>query len=130
MIFYPGYSQHSYSLAALVRFILPRPVLAPLAHHAPVRLRDGSGCYLSIKQTYTKHYILHRGSSARTICLVSLFRSMIMPEREVCSPVSRPGSKVGSEQPLSPGARSNPSRGRSDSLPPQPTNARVSRNYG
>jgi hypothetical protein len=28
-------------------------------------------------------------------------------EREVCSPVSRPGSKVGSGQPLSPGARSS-----------------------
>ena len=32
--------------------------------------------------------------------------------REVCSPVSRPGSKVGSVsgQPLSPGARSSPGR--------------------
>jgi hypothetical protein len=39
-----------------------------------------------------------------------------MPEQEVCSPVSRPGSKVGSGQPMSPGARSNPSRGRSDSI--------------
>ena len=29
-----------------------------------------------------------------------------MPEQEVCSPVSRPGSKVGSGQPMSPGARS------------------------
>ena len=37
-----------------------------------------------------------------------------MPEKEVCSPASRPGSKVGSGQPMSPGARSNPSRGRSD----------------
>jgi hypothetical protein len=51
-----------------------------------------------------------------------------MPEREVCSPVSRPGSKVGSGQPLSPGVRSNPSRGRSDSLAQQPSHARVSRN--
>jgi hypothetical protein len=51
-----------------------------------------------------------------------------MPEREVCSPVGHPGSKVGSGQPLSPGARSNPSRGRSDSLPQQPSHARVSRN--
>jgi hypothetical protein len=33
-----------------------------------------------------------------------------MPEREVCSPVTRKGSKVGSGQPLSPGARSAPSR--------------------
>jgi hypothetical protein len=49
-----------------------------------------------------------------------------MPEKEVCSPVSRPGSKVGSGQPLSPGARSNPSRGRTDSIPPQPSHARVS----
>lgn len=49
-----------------------------------------------------------------------------MPERDVCSPVSRPGSKVGSMsgQPLSPGARSNPSRAAGaqfDSVPPQPT---------
>ena len=46
-----------------------------------------------------------------------------MPEKEVCSPVSRPGSKVGSGQPLSPGARSNPSRGsgpQADSVPSQP----------
>jgi hypothetical protein len=50
-----------------------------------------------------------------------------MPEKEVCSPVSRPGSKVGSGQPMSPGARSNPSRGRSDSLPQQHSHARVSR---
>ena len=45
-----------------------------------------------------------------------------MPEKEVCSPVSRPGSKVGSGQPMSPGARSNPSRGsgpQADSVPPQ-----------
>jgi hypothetical protein len=32
-----------------------------------------------------------------------------MPEREVMSPISRRGSKVGSGQPLSPGARSAPS---------------------
>ena len=51
-----------------------------------------------------------------------------MPEKEVCSPVSRPGSKVGSGQPLSPGARSNPSRGRSHFLPQQPSHARVSPN--
>jgi hypothetical protein len=30
---------------------------------------------------------------------------------EVCSPISRKGSKVGSGQPLNPGARSAPSRG-------------------
>jgi len=36
-----------------------------------------------------------------------------MPIRDVCSPISKPGSKVGSmsSQPLSPGARSSPSRG-------------------
>ena len=47
-----------------------------------------------------------------------------MPEKEMCSPVSRPGSKVGSGQPLSPGARSNPSRGNGvsiDSVCPQPS---------
>ena len=46
-----------------------------------------------------------------------------MPEREVCSPVSRKGSKVGSGQPLSPGARSDPGRvggPKWDSVPPQP----------
>jgi hypothetical protein len=46
---------------------------------------------------------------------------------EVNSPVQRKGSKVGSSQPLSPGARSNPSRGeRIDVVPPQPTHGRVS----
>jgi hypothetical protein len=43
---------------------------------------------------------------------------------EVQSPVSRPGSKVGSNQPMSPGARSNPSLGagpQTDSVPPQPS---------
>ena len=44
-----------------------------------------------------------------------------MPEQEVCSPISRKGSKVGSGQPLSPGARSNPSRGRTDSISAQPS---------
>jgi hypothetical protein len=45
-----------------------------------------------------------------------------MPEREVCSPVSRPGSPVGSNQPKSPGAFSSPSRGpKSDSIRPQPS---------
>jgi hypothetical protein len=49
-----------------------------------------------------------------------------MAEQEVRSPVCRPGSKVGSGQPLSPGARSNPSRGRSDSIQQQPSHgARV-----
>ena len=46
-----------------------------------------------------------------------------MAEQEVRSPVCRPGSKVGSGQPLSPGARSSPSRGagpQTDSVPPQP----------
>jgi hypothetical protein len=53
-----------------------------------------------------------------------------MPEREVCSPVSCKGSKVGSGPlGLSPGARSNPSRAegpRFDSVPPQPAHARTS----
>jgi hypothetical protein len=50
---------------------------------------------------------------------------------ETCSPVSRPGSKVGSAQPLSPGARSNPSRGeRMDSAPPQPAHGRVGHSSG
>ena len=40
-----------------------------------------------------------------------------MAEQEVRSPVCRPGSKVGSGQPMSPGARSNPSRGRTDLFP-------------
>jgi hypothetical protein len=49
-----------------------------------------------------------------------------MPIKEVSSPVSRPGSKVGSGQPLSPGARSNPSRREGmDSVAP-PTHGRVS----
>jgi hypothetical protein len=42
---------------------------------------------------------------------------------EACSPVSRKGSKVGSGQPLSPGARSDPGRvggPKWDSVPPQP----------
>ena len=42
---------------------------------------------------------------------------------EVCSPVSRRGSKVASGQPLSPGARSDPGRvggSRFDNAPPQP----------
>jgi hypothetical protein len=51
-----------------------------------------------------------------------------MPPKEICSPVNRKGSKVGSPQPLSPGARSDPSRGgRTDSVPDQPSHARVSR---
>jgi hypothetical protein len=49
-----------------------------------------------------------------------------MPEREVCSPVSRKGSKVGSGPlGLSPGARSSPSRATADSVPPQSTHART-----
>jgi hypothetical protein len=49
--------------------------------------------------------------------------------QEVQSPVCRPGSKVGSGQPLSPGARTNPSRGtgpQADSIPPQPSHGRAS----
>jgi hypothetical protein len=52
-----------------------------------------------------------------------------MPEKEVCSPVSRSGSKVGSGQPKSPGAFSNPSRAggaQFDSVPAQSSHARVS----
>lgn len=43
-----------------------------------------------------------------------------MAIREVCSPISRKGS--GSGQPMSPGARSNPSRA-ADSVPSQPKNS-------
>ena len=52
-----------------------------------------------------------------------------MAEQEVQSPVTRKGSKVGSNQPLSPGARSNPSRGgtQTDSVPPQPSLGGTSR---
>jgi hypothetical protein len=54
-----------------------------------------------------------------------------MPIKEVCSPVSRPASKVGSGQPISPGARSNPSRGeRMGSVPPRPTHGRVGHSSG
>jgi hypothetical protein len=37
---------------------------------------------------------------------------------EVCSPISRRGSRGGSDQPLSPGARSNPSRGDAETMHP------------
>jgi hypothetical protein len=52
---------------------------------------------------------------------VSAIGEVIMPT-EVVSPVTRKGSKVSGNQPLSPGARSNPSRGpvSQDSIPPQP----------
>ena len=46
---------------------------------------------------------------------------------EVRSPINRKGSAVGSDQPLSPGANSNPSRASADaatarhSEPPEPT---------
>ena len=49
-----------------------------------------------------------------------------MPEQEVCSPITRKGSKAGSNRPMSPGARSNPSRAegpRFDSVPAQPPHA-------
>lgn len=49
-----------------------------------------------------------------------------MAECEVKSPVSIKGSKVGSGQPLSPGARSNPGRvggPRFDSVMPQPSSS-------
>ena len=41
--------------------------------------------------------------------------------KEVRSPISRVGSRVGSHQPLSPGARSSPSRA-ADSIPGQRPN--------
>ena len=53
-----------------------------------------------------------------------------MAEKEVESPVTRKGSKVGSGQPLSPGARSSPSRATGpqvDSVPPQSSPGGVSR---
>lgn len=53
-----------------------------------------------------------------------------MAEREVQSPVSVKGSKVGSGAPLSPGAQSSPSRGSgptADSIPPQPSHGGASR---
>jgi hypothetical protein len=40
-----------------------------------------------------------------------------IPEKEVRSPVSRVGSKVGSGQPMSPNARSHPSASRGDAEP-------------
>ena len=49
-----------------------------------------------------------------------------MAEQEVMSPVTRKGSKVGINQPMSPGARSNPSRGpgpQAYSVPPQPSSS-------
>jgi len=48
---------------------------------------------------------------------------------DICSPVTRRGSKVGSGQSKSPGAFSNPSRGvgaQFDSVPAQPSHAHVS----
>ena len=48
--------------------------------------------------------------------------------KEVCSPVSRPGSKVGSGQPMSPGACSMPGAGdRRDSVLQRPAHGTVSR---
>jgi len=47
-----------------------------------------------------------------------------MPIKDVCSPVSRKGSKVGAPQPLMPGARSAPGE-RHDSVPPQPAHGRT-----
>ena len=37
--------------------------------------------------------------------------------KDVCSPVSMKGSKVGSSPPMSPRSRSNPSRASADSVP-------------
>ena len=57
-----------------------------------------------------------------------------MPEKEVCSPVntrSPTSHKLSGNIPgSSPGARSNPSRGRTDSIQPQPAHARVSLSSG
>ena len=54
-----------------------------------------------------------------------------MAEQEVRSPVSRPSGKVGSGQPMSLGARSNQSRGRSDPSWPQPAHgARATHSNG
>ena len=53
-----------------------------------------------------------------------------MAEREVQSPVSVKGSKVGSGAPLSPGAQSSSSRGSgptADSIPPQSSHGGTSR---
>jgi hypothetical protein len=52
-----------------------------------------------------------------------------MPEKEIQSPITRKGSKAGSPQPLSPGARTNPSRGSvsTDSVPSQPARGGASR---
>ena len=44
-----------------------------------------------------------------------------MAEREVMSPVTQKGSKVGSGQPMSPGARSNPSLGHTDTISARPS---------
>jgi hypothetical protein len=52
----------------------------------------------------------------------------LMPEKDVFSPASRFGSKVGSGQHKSPGAFSNTSRGRAEGVPSLPSNIRVSRN--
>jgi hypothetical protein len=40
---------------------------------------------------------------------------------EVQSPITRKGSKAGSNPPLGPGTNTNPDRGRTDSVPAQPT---------
>jgi hypothetical protein len=50
-----------------------------------------------------------------------------MPITEVLSPVSRKGSKVGSNPPLSPGARSDPGRATTDRVPAQPSHETTSR---
>ena len=49
-----------------------------------------------------------------------------MPIKEVCSPISTRGKGgPGSNPPMSPGARGNPSRGRSDQSSNEPTKASV-----
>ena len=51
---------------------------------------------------------------------------------EICSPISRKGSKAGSNQPLVPGTNTNPSvsnfhRATADSVPAQPSHGAPSR---
>jgi hypothetical protein len=47
--------------------------------------------------------------------------------KQVESPVTRRGSKVGSPQPLSPGAKSMPGGSKGDSVPAQPAHVSASR---
>jgi hypothetical protein len=54
-----------------------------------------------------------------------------MPIREVCSPISSRGKGgPGSNPPIGPGSRTNPSRGRADQSPGEPPKAHVSLGEG